>query len=209
MRKTFLILILLARLPLSAADLKIGDEVQFSSDIRYVNNYPINLWPVRTWFRGDKTGQRPLTAWRRFELIQIKSDEGGKKVCVLKNEAGEPEQVAVLNFPPETAAYMGQINALKANVVARQAEIDAIAPEIRARNAVTPIRSADPEDNEQRKQVNLDAANLVTKRENLERAQEALKNFIAQGKVVGELFLYKTAHTWATLPVWDNGQKNH
>lgn len=212
MKATHALLLAAIALTSSAADFKIGDDVKLVTDTRYIRGYPIDLNPVRYWFRKGKEGQRPLPAWKRFDLIQIKSDLAGKQLCSVKNEAGDMEEILVMNFPAAMKKYMDEINGLKVQVVAMKAEIDLLEPQIRAANAVTPIATGGTldyveEKSEQRQRVNLAAANLVTKKENLARTQASLDALIARGTDLGELLLLNAGATWANHPLWDYGQQ--
>lgn len=195
------------------AEPQIGDDVKILTDIRYLNNFPLDLTPLRRWFRGNKEGVRPLSAWKRFDLIQIKEDYVGKKVCMVKNEAGDFEEILINNFPSEMKTYMDRINSLKAQVASMKAEIDELEPRIRAQNAVTSVAAGGDRDYveermEQRASVNLAAANLITKKENLARAQAALASNIAAAPHAGELFLVKYGGTWGKYTVWEHGQRS-
>lgn len=201
------VLTLIACSIIHAADLQIGDNIQIVKDIRYISGYPIDLSPVRNWIRHGKTGVRPLSAWKRFDLIQIKADQGGKIICTVKNEDGDADEIVILNFPKKLQGYMNAVNHLKSEIAAMQAEIDDLQPKIRAENAVTAIGTSDPDEQERRKAVNLAAANLVTKRENLAVAQARLGKFIERSGDVAELLLLNTGTMWDNKPLWNYGQQ--
>jgi hypothetical protein len=190
-----------------------------AKDVRIVNGKEVDLGPLHEWLT-KRAGPRPLSHWKKLQILEIKGNTGGYQRCIVKTESDAKTELLIANLPPEPGVFFQSLTQqyaailrLRQQVAADQRAVEAYGDRYISTpseyTSVTSGTGGTAVDSETSRRAQYRAA--VNKRDQDEKAlaalelryQESVQSNAARTSVLAMF----TGQSYAKLEIWDCGRK--
>ncbi|MCX8091507.1 MAG: hypothetical protein N3I86_11380, partial [Verrucomicrobiae bacterium] len=119
-----------------------GDPVP-PKDIRVVQGKEVDVTPVHRWLQS-REGERPLSHWQRFQIIEIKRWVAGHPHCLATSEKGESVEILVANLPHQVRDFLQRYRQLQQQVHSAQLTVEREQRRLEEIDATVPAKTGAP-----------------------------------------------------------------
>lgn len=199
------LIVLFLLIAASGDDILLAAENQTHGSVRVVNEREVDLAPLEHWLK-KRDGERPLKAWKKIQILELKGVSAGMERCLTKDEESFPAEIFVVNLPRSIKTYMAEIHEQEQRIVAarnRVADAEKAAADL---NVTSHATGRSRSVRTRNSQARIAAANLKKEKEQLAKLENDHQTFLRKSQEQTGVLAMSTGRTFSNLSIVDCGR---